>query len=283
MVAAKQAEQKGLSVVCGTFRRHSRGYLECYQRVASGIIGEIVGGACYWNTPRTWYRTRKPEWSDTEYILYNWLNYPFMGGDCINDHQIHNIDVISWFMGNKNPIRALGQGAKIRPSVGNKYDFFMVDYEFENNVHILSSTRHIDGCTDRIGEIIHGTEGSSNCCDTIWDSKGNIIYKYEPSKDARGNVIEPGGFDQEHIDWVTSIRNNKPLNEAHNMARSTLACIMGRDSAYTGKEITWDEILVSQNKLGPDMTVMGKLDFSDEAPLPGKATEPHKDVEISVY
>lgn len=76
----------------------------------------------------------------TEYLLYNWLNYPFMGGDCITDHQIHNIDVISWFMGNKNPIKALGQGAEIRPSVGNKYDFFMVDYEFENNVHVISST-----------------------------------------------------------------------------------------------------------------------------------------------
>lgn len=277
MVAAKQADQKGLSVVCGTHRRHNRGYKECYQRVASGMIGEVVGGACYWNTARTWYRTRKPEWNDAEYLLYNWLNYPFMGGDCITDHQIHNIDVISWFMGNKNPIKALGQGAKIRPSVGNKYDFFMVDYEFENNVHVVSSTRHIDGCTDNIGEVIRGTKGSSNCYDTIWDAEGNVIYKYEPPKDEKGNVTSPGDYDQEHIDWVTSIRNNKPLNEAHDMVRSTLICIMGRDSAYTGKSLTWDEMLVSQSQLGPDITAMGKVDFSDETLLPGKATAPHTD------
>ncbi len=277
MAAAKLADEKNISVVCGTQRRHNRGYLECYRYVASGFIGEIVGGACYWNTGRTWYRTRKPEWNDTEYILYNWLNYPFMGGDVITDHQIHNIDVVSWFMGNKNPVKAIGQGAKIRPSVGNKYDFFMVDYEFENNVHIVSSSRHIDGCTDLIGEVVRGTMGSSNCCDTVWDDKGNVIFKYEPPKDANGNFSSPSDYEQEHIDWVTSIRNNKPINDAHNMVRSTLICIMGRDSAYTGKTLTWNEILTSQSQLGPDITAMGKVDFTDEHPLPGKATAPHVD------
>lgn len=273
MAAAKLADEKGISVVCGTQRRHNRGYLECYRRVASGMIGEIVGGACYWNTARTWYRTRKPEWSDTEYVLRNWLNYPFMGGDVITDHQIHNIDVISWFMGNKNPIKAIGQGAKIYPSVGNKYDFFMVDYEFENNVHVVSSSRHIDGCSDLIGEVVRGTKGSSNCCNTIWDAEGNVIYQYEPPQ----GISIPGDYDQEHIDWITSIRNKKPLNEAHDMVRSTLICIMGRDSAYTGKTFTWNEILVSQSQLGPDVTAMGKLAFSDEAPLPGRPTAPHTD------
>ena len=283
LVAAKQADQKGLSVCCGTYRRHMNNYIETYRRVASGMIGEIVSGACYWNTARTWYRDRRPEWSDTEHVLYNWLNYPFMGGDCINDHQIHNIDVVRWFMGDKTPMRAIGQGAKIRPSLGNKYDFFMVDYEFENNIHIISSTRHIDQCSDLIGEVVRGTKGSSNCSDTIWDEKGNVIYKYEPEKDENGKPIDDySGFQQEHIDWVTSIRENKPFNDANNMANSTLACIMGRESAYTGKTYTWDQILVDQNLLGPDITQPG-FKIPEEHPLPGKATEPHKDTKISVY
>lgn len=64
LVAAKQADQKGLSVCCGTYRRHMNNYIETYRRVASGMIGEIVGGACYWNTARTWYRDRRPEWNE---------------------------------------------------------------------------------------------------------------------------------------------------------------------------------------------------------------------------
>jgi hypothetical protein len=50
---------------------------------------------------------------------------------------------------------------------------------------------------------------------------------------------------------------------------------MGRESAYTGKTVTWDEIMTSQLTLGPDLTEMGKLDIPTEAPVPGKASEAH--------
>ena len=50
---------------------------------------------------------------------------------------------------------------------------------------------------------------------------------------------------QEHIDMVTAIRNNQPFNELENTAISTLVGIMGRISAYTGKETTYDEMMNS--------------------------------------
>jgi hypothetical protein len=53
------------------------------------------------------------------------------------------------------------------------------------------------------------------------------------------------------------------------MARSTLIAIMGRNSAYTGKAITWDEIMTNNDVLGPDITAMGKVDYSDVHPIPG--------------
>jgi hypothetical protein len=51
--------------------------------------------------------------------------------------------------------------------------------------------------------------------------------------------------------------------------------IMGRNSAYTGKTITWDEIMVSDSVLGPDINAMGKVDYSDVHPLPGRASQAH--------
>lgn len=267
IATAKRAQDKNLSVVCGTQRRHGMEYCETYKRVASGLIGDIVGGSCYWMTGRTWYTNRRPGWTDTEYIIRNWLNYPFMGGDVIVDHHIHNLDVVSWFMGNQVPVKAYGFGAKVRPSLGNKYDFFSIDYEFANGAHIASGTRHIDQCSDLIGEFVMGTKGKTNCCDTIWDHEGNVLWKYPHEEfPVRNHYV------QEHIDWVTSIRTNNPLNEAFNMARSTLIAIMGRDSAYTGLTVTWDEIMASTEKLGPEMDAMGKLDYSDIAPLPGAAS-----------
>ena len=269
MMTARTADQKKLSVVCGTQRRHQTNYRETFRRVASGMIGDIVGGACYWMTGRTGYVNRRPEWTDTEYLLRNWLNYPFMGGDCIVDHHIHNLDVVSWFLGNKAPKKAIGFGAKIRPSLGCKYDIYSVHYEYDNGVIIASGTRHIDQCTSDISEYLLGTKGKTNCYNTIWDLQGNVIWKHEPEKNSEGKVTERDAYDQEHIDWVTSIRTNKPLNDAHDMARSTLIAIMGRDSAWTGKTISWDEILTSDYVLGPEVQAMGKVDYSDEHPLPG--------------
>jgi hypothetical protein len=45
---------------------------------------------------------------------------------------------------------------------------------------------------------------------------------------------------------------------------------MGRDSAYTGQTITWDEIMTSNNALGPELTGLGKMDIPVDPPLPGE-------------
>ncbi|MDR1130544.1 MAG: Gfo/Idh/MocA family oxidoreductase, partial [Prevotellaceae bacterium] len=44
IAAAKVATSKGLTVVTGNQRRHSRGYWEAYMQVRNGAIGEIVSG-----------------------------------------------------------------------------------------------------------------------------------------------------------------------------------------------------------------------------------------------
>ena len=270
MLAARQADQKGLSVVCGTQRRHGKNYIETYRRVASGLIGDIVGGSCYWCIGYEWQTNRKPEWNDAEYMIRNWMYFPFLGGDYTVANLIHNLDVVSWFMGNKAPVHAMGFGAKVHPNIGNKYDFIAVDYVYDNAAHVGGYCRAIEKCSRNIGEFLMGSKGKTNCADTIWDADGNEIWKYESQKDENGNVIpEIDHYVREHIDWVTSIRTNKPLNDAHDMARSTLIAILGRDSAYTGLTITWDEIMASDNILGPDITAFGKMDIPLNPPLPG--------------
>jgi hypothetical protein len=38
-----------------------------------------------------------------------------------------------------------------------------------------------------------------------------------------------------------------------------MTAIMGRVSAYTGKEVTWDEMMNSDMKLGPTTYIMGPV------------------------
>jgi hypothetical protein len=57
----------------------------------------------------------------------------------------------------------------------------------------------------------------------------------------RGQVRD--AYEQEHIDLIESIRSGKPLNEAKQVAENTLTAIAGRESAYSGQEITWEAAL----------------------------------------
>jgi len=44
---------------------------------------------------------------------------------------------------------------------------------------------------------------------------------------------------------------------------------MGRESAYTGRTVEWDEALHSKLRYGPDTYELGSLPFP-EVPVPGK-------------
>ena len=99
LVSAKKAESIGLCMVSGTIRRVQKDYMETQRRVANGEIGEITGANFIRNGGASWYRKRRPEWTDMEYMLRNWMNFCWLSGDHITEQFIHEIDVMSWHMG----------------------------------------------------------------------------------------------------------------------------------------------------------------------------------------
>ena len=192
-------------------------------------------------------------------------------GDHFLDTHVHNIDIINWFVG-RNPISATGFGGRHRRVTGDQYDFFNVDFDFGKGFHSQSSTRQMDGCENGIGEIIMGTEGYTNCKNTIFNLDGSVKWEYNYPKDSNGEstgTVKISPYVQEHIHLVTVIRNNTPVQEAEQTAVSTLTAIMGRISAYTGKKTTWDQMMNSTLKLGPDLYNLGNSDMEFPVPVPG--------------
>ena len=49
---------------------------------------------------------------------------------------------------------------------------------------------------------------------------------------------------------------------------------MGRVSAYTGKEVTYEEMMNSDMKLGPKVLAFGPVDIPKAVPVPGEAYVP---------
>jgi len=258
MATAKLAENKGLCVVTGTQRHHQREYVEAFQHIQEGMIGEITGGNVYWNQGMLWYRERQKEWSDMEWMVRDWVNWKWLSGDHIVEQHVHNIDVFLWMSGLK-PVRATGIGGRNRRRTGDQYDQFSVDFEFENGIHLHSMCRQIDGCSTHVGEFVQGTKGSWSSDDnTIRDLEGNVLWQYVA--DSKYTQFDP--YVLEHVDWINHIRKGEMHVEAGDTGISSLAGVMGREAAYTGKSVTWEEISSSDLDYLPEKLELGKVDMS---------------------
>ena len=271
IATAKKAENMGLTVITGTQRRHRSDYNETYRQVASGAIGDLVSAKAWWLQSHVWFRTREEGWSDMEYMLRNWNNFCWLSGDHILDTHVHNIDIINWFMG-KHPEEAIGFGGRARRLTGNQYDFFSIDFGYGNGVFSHSMSRQIDDCANALGEHIMGTEGYTNCKNTIYNPDGSVKWQFEYPKDKDGRSTEQvavNPYIEEHIHLVTAIRTNTPVVEAERTAVSTLTAIMGRTAAYTGQKVTWEEMMNSTMRLGPKVYELGPVDMEFPVPVPG--------------
>ena len=269
MVTSKQADIKGLCILTGTQRHHQRSYVESYLKVQEGYIGEIIGGNVYWNQNQLWFRERQPGWSDVEWMIRDWVNWKWLSGDHIVEQHVHNIDVFNWFFG-KNPISCVGFGSRWRRRTGDQYDNFSTDFLYENGVHMHSMCRQIDGCANNVSEFIQGTKGSWNSVDmTIRDLKGNIVWQFDLEAE-KEKYQQTNPYVLEHVNWISSIRNKQPFNLIESDANSALCGIMGRESAYTGAEITWEQIMASNQNFLPENLELGAHPAVDvNIPVPG--------------
>jgi myo-inositol 2-dehydrogenase/D-chiro-inositol 1-dehydrogenase len=260
MVAAKRAQDKGLCMISGTIRRVQKDFMETWRRVANGEIGEIVSAHITRNGGSLWVIQRKPGWTDMEYMLRNWANFCWLSGDHIVEQFIHEVDVMNWYLG-KNPVKAIGWGGRQRRITGDQYDFFSIEFIYDNGMHTHCAARQITGCSNLTKQLITCTKGFADAKGTIYNLKGEEIWNYpypeENAADQTWKVKDP--YVQEHINLVTAIRTGNIINDAEAQVNSTLITIMGRISAYTGKDVTWEEVMNSDLYLGPKTYALGPV------------------------
>jgi predicted dehydrogenase len=274
IATAKQAQAKNLCVITGTQRHHQRNYVEAYKKLMEGTIGEITGGAVYWNGGKLWHRDRQAGWTDCEWMIKDWVNWAWLSGDHIVEQHVHNLDVFTWFSGLK-PLKAVGFGSRQRRVTGDQFDNFSVDFTMDNGIHLHSMCRQIDGCANSVSEFVQGTRGSLHTSASnmaiIKDLAGNEVWKYDfEAEKAEFKQSDP--YVLEHVNWINLIRAGKTIEQASETAVANMAAIMGRESAYTGGESTWEAMTASPLDLMPkDINLTGKMDMSGfVVPIAGK-------------
>ena len=260
MQAAERAAGFGLSIMTGTQLRRELPRMAVRQRILDGAIGDVRAIRAIRNQGALWHRAPRPGWSDMEYMIRDWVNWAWLSGDIIVEQHIHHLDAMMWVMG-KTPVNAVGMGAHVRRRTGDQYDFFSIDYTFDDGVHMHSTIRQLNGCANERQEVLVGTKGTADLDGVIHDLAGREVWKYDGPLN--------NGLVQEHVDWITAIRTGRPINTARETALSTLMAIQGRDSAYTGKAVSWDDLLASTTRLGPAEYAFGPVALKPSAPIPG--------------
>jgi len=256
IAAGNLAAERKLTVVSGAQRRAHREYVETVQKIHDGAIGDITAlHAYYLSGPVFHAERREPKWSDMEWQLRNWYSFIWICGDQIVEQHFHNIDFMNWLMG-AHPVKVVASGgAAWRPReelYGNIYDHMSSDFTYPNGVHLSSHCRQYPkGVYTNVSDTIVGAKGRSN------------------GMDMGAPGINP--YVQEHINMIRSIRGDGPyLNYSVPIAESTLTAIMARESAYSGQEVTWDQVMNSQLDLMPK--AFGYDVKMDPAPLPVPGT-----------
>lgn len=246
LAAAKKAKEKNLSMVSGFCFRYDLQKQALFGKVLDGEIGDIRSISTVRNGGELWYKPRQPEWSDMEYQMRNWYYYNWLSGDFIVEMFVHSLDMMSWAMGDKTPLKVTGTGgrqARTDKKFGNIYDHFALEYEYENAVKAYSFTRQQNGTSPQNSVELIGTLGNALYEGNKHQITGQNPWNYQGERNDM--------YQAEHDSLFASIRAGKGINDGEMSANSTMLGIIGRMAAYSGKTIFWEEAMNSNKILGP--------------------------------
>ncbi|MCC7490976.1 MAG: Gfo/Idh/MocA family oxidoreductase [Fimbriimonadaceae bacterium] len=267
LAAAEKAKEKKLSLVSGLCWRYSPPIVETMKRVTGGEIGQIVSMESNYCSGGVWDPPVKREEcaNDLEFQLKNWYYYLWISGDHIVEQAVHSIDKMGWAMGDQPPLRCRATGGRqIRtdPRYGNIWDHFAITYEWPNNVRGYHNCRHWRNTPGEVNDYFWGTKGFCNIFGkTLYDLDGKVTWRYEGP--------DTSMYVAEHAALFKAIRANEPRNDGVYMCYSNLLAIMGRNAAYTGMPVTWEQALNSKWSLGPDTLAWDAAMPAATVPQPG--------------
>jgi predicted dehydrogenase len=267
MESVRIAKEKKLALVAGFCWRYDYQKRELFKRIHDGQIGQVRAMYGTYLTgpvkPMPPAESRPAGITDLEWMVRNWYNFNWLGGDGLVEQAVHTIDWLAWAMKDVPPSSCTAVGGRQIPAHGgNIYDHIEVNFEWEDGTHAFLAQRQIPGCHNENFLTVIGSKGTG-----LINSRGVSIIGEDPW---RYQGEKPDMYQVEHNELFASIRADKPINNGDRMAKSTLMAIMGRTAAYTGQQITWDMALGSQQVLVPEIKDWNSVVDVQPMAMPGR-------------
>ena len=295
---ADEANAKNLKVGVGLMSRHARPLQELEKRIQDGEIGDLIllRGYRMAGPLAACFTERWPGGHPTELLwqISRFHSFIWASGGLFNDFYIHHIDHLCMMKG-AWPYKAQALGGRHyrnlpdgTPLVDQNFDSYAVEYTFPDGAKMYMDGRCIAGCTDFYYSNVHGSKGmavvasSGDCNPPSSTHRGqnarrdNLIWR---SKDYPGEM-DP--YLNEWNDLVDAIINDKPYSEVKRGVQASLVSSLGRLSAHTGREKTYEELLNSNVEYAPDADkwtmdskppIIGDKDGKYPIPQPGIVTD----------
>jgi hypothetical protein len=123
----------------------------------------------------------------------------------------------------------------------------MVEFTYADGTKMWSQCRQIPGCSNQVAEVVQGSAGTMklDARGAQLDIAGKKVWRSKGAK-------KKSEYQVEHDVLFDAIRNDKPHNEAEYGATSTMTGVLGRMATYSGKVVTWDEAMASNQQLTID-------------------------------
>lgn len=231
----KLADQKGLKVGVGLFRRHMPNYIETMSKLHNGELGKIQFLRNYCNMQSWGAFPKRPGETEMEYQVRNWRVFDWLGGGRLVEAHCHELDIMDWAM-QGTPVECNGMGGRTQlstePRFGQDYDHHFHEYMYADGTKMYSQSRTLNNCWAPITEHIHTDK-------TVVDLLGKI-----PISNVRNRRLDPvmSPYRQEHKDLLEAIWNDTPYNEGHFGATTSFTSVLGREASYSGQVVKWDEL-----------------------------------------
>jgi len=253
LAAAQKAKSQGLSVVAGFCWRKSASRVAAITRVLDGAIGDILHYHATYYTgpvkPMARAGSRPEGMGDVEWQVSNWYNFSWLSGDSLVEQAVHSVDKVGWAFGDRDPLNCMGNGGRQVPFAGaegyNIFDHFSCVYDYGDGRLATVNSRQIPGCDSENADYIVGTKGQCLINGDRVLITGENGWRFNKEEDNNMYV-------NEHILMYEALRKGAPVYDGDWMCHSTLLGIMGRMACYTGKRISWEHMLNSQEDLAPD-------------------------------
>jgi predicted dehydrogenase len=251
---ARQAEGR-TSLDVGFQIRSAPPFVELVRRIHAGALGEIAAGEAHYYCSAPDERRWTGATGDV-LRLRNWIQDRVLSGDIIVEQNIHAIDICNWVLKN-HPVSAVGRGGQNgRGAPGDDcYSHFDVIFRYPGNVHVSFNSTQFGKGPFEVSQRFFGTRGAAQSPysgplgiegEEKWTWAGSDrqgAASFSASGSFSDNLAEADSEKQKA--FIGSISSGQLHNQAAQGVESALTAMLGRRAAYTGREVTWEELLHS--------------------------------------